>query len=98
MKYNFPDEKGYFGIFGGRFIPETLMTAINELEKAYLSIKDESKFNNRLNFYLREYVGRPSPLYLAERLTKKIGGAKIYLKYNNVPTLINTPEKKIVFF
>lgn len=92
MKYNFPDEKGYFGIFGGRFIPETLMTAINELEKAYLSIKDDSQFNNRLNFYLREYVGRPSPLYLAERLTKKIGGAKIYLKRED---LVHTGAHKI---
>jgi tryptophan synthase beta chain len=78
--YNLPDEKGYFGRFGGRFIPEVLMDAVSELEKAYLSAKEDNDFNKELNFYLKEYAGRPSPLYLAKRLTEKMGGAKIYLK------------------
>lgn len=80
MNYNLPDEKGYFGKFGGRFIPEVLMNNIVELEKAYLSFKEDKKFNKELNFLLKEYAGRPSPLYFAERLTQKTGGAKIYLK------------------
>ncbi|MBN1694718.1 tryptophan synthase subunit beta [candidate division WOR-3 bacterium] len=79
-KYNLPDEKGYFGRFGGRFVPEVLMNAIYELEKAYLSLKDDKNFKEELNFLLKEYAGRPSLLYFAERLTDKIGGAKIYLK------------------
>jgi tryptophan synthase beta chain len=78
--YNLPDERGYFGRFGGRFIPEVLMDAVGELEKAYLSAKEDNDFNKELNFYLKEYAGRPSHLYLAKSLTEKIGGAKIYLK------------------
>jgi tryptophan synthase beta chain len=80
MNYNLPDEKGYFGKFGGRFIPEVLMNAISELEKAYFSFKEDKDFNKELNLYLHEYAGRPSLLYFAKRLTEKIGGAKIYLK------------------
>jgi tryptophan synthase beta chain len=80
MNYNLPDEKGYFGKFGGRFIPEVLMDAVSELEKAYLSAKEDKDFNKELNLYLKEYAGRPSPLYLAKSLTEKMGGAKIYLK------------------
>jgi tryptophan synthase beta chain len=80
MNYNLPDERGYFGRFGGRFIPEVLMDAVSELEKAYLSAKEDNDFNKELNFYLKEYAGRPSHLYLAKSLTEKIGGAKIYLK------------------
>jgi tryptophan synthase beta chain len=80
IKYNLPDEKGYFGKFGGRFVPEVLMDAICELEKAYLSLKEDKNFNKELSYLLKEYAGRPSLLYFAERLTEKIGGAKIYLK------------------
>lgn len=80
MNYNLPDEKGYFGKFGGRFIPEVLMDNIVELEKAYLSFKEDKNFNKELDFLLKEYAGRPSPLYFAERLSEEIGGAKIYLK------------------
>jgi len=80
MNYNLPDEKGYFGRFGGRFIPEVLMNAMYELEKAYLSFKENKDFNKELNFLLKEYAGRPSSLYFAGRLTEKVGGAKIYLK------------------
>jgi len=79
--YRLPDEKGYFGQFGGKFVPETVMPALKELEEAYLEAKkDEDGFQRELRNYLRDYAGRPTPLYFAEELTKKLGGAKIYLK------------------
>jgi len=71
--------KGKFNGFGGQFVPETLMPALQELEKAYLKLKDDSKFKRELNRYLRDYAGRPTPLYFARNLSKKIG-LKIYLK------------------
>jgi tryptophan synthase beta chain len=80
MDYNLPDERGYFGKFGGRFVPEVLMDAISELEKSYLSFRKDKNFKKELEFLLKEYAGRPSNLYFAESLTKKVGGAKIYLK------------------
>ena len=75
-----PDATGHFGEFGGRYAPEILMSALLELEEAYLNIKTDSDFKNEFEYYLREYVGRPNPLYYAERLTEELGGAKIYLK------------------
>ncbi|MBM4049550.1 MAG: tryptophan synthase subunit beta, partial [Planctomycetes bacterium] len=75
-----PDKDGRFGRFGGKYVPETLMPAIEQLEQEYLRAKADAEFQDELNYYLREYVGRPSPLYFAERLTRKLGGAKIYLK------------------
>ncbi|PWR17729.1 tryptophan synthase subunit beta [Zavarzinia compransoris] len=75
-----PDEHGHFGIHGGRFVAETLMPLILDLEKAYNTAKDDPAFQAELNYYLEHYVGRPSPLYFAERLTSHFGGAKIYLK------------------
>src|SRR3989337_3051256 len=75
-----PDKTGHFGRFGGKFVPETIMPALDQLEKAYLEAKNDPNFIDELEYYLREYVGRPSTLYYAERLTKKVGGAKIYLK------------------
>src|SRR5436309_9211418 len=75
-----PDERGHFGIFGGRFVAETLMPLILDLEKAYAEAKADPAFQAEMNFYLRDYVGRPSPLYLAERLTEHLGGAKVYFK------------------
>src|SRR6267142_563061 len=75
-----PDERGHFGIFGGRFVAETLMPLILDLEKAYADAKADPAFQTEMNGYLRDYVGRPSPLYLAERLTEHLGGAKIYFK------------------
>ena len=75
-----PDERGHFGIFGGRFVAETLMPLILDLEKAYTEAKADPAFAAEMNGYLRDYVGRPSPLYFAERLTEHLGGAKIYLK------------------
>jgi len=79
MKIKYP-KNGHFGDFGGRYIPETLVPAIKELEENYLKFKDEKNFKNELEHYLKEYAGRPTPLYFAKNLTKKIGGAKIYLK------------------
>src|ERR1700716_2735674 len=75
-----PDERGHFGIFGGRFVAETLMPLILELEKAYADAKADPAFHAEMAGYLKHYVGRPSPLYFAERLTAHLGGAKIYLK------------------
>jgi len=71
---------GHFGRFGGKFVPETIMPALEQLEKAYQEAKRDPSFNAELEYYLKEYVGRPSPLYFAERFTKKLAGAKIYLK------------------
>lgn len=76
----YPDRMGRFGRFGGKFVPETLMPALEQLEKAYLQAKNDPGFNREFEYYLREYVGRPSPLYFAERLTRILKGPKIYLK------------------
>lgn len=80
LNQTLPDKEGRFGIFGGRFVPETLMTALSELEEAYLEAKGDKAFQEEFEYYLKEYVGRPNPLYFASRLTAKLGGAKIYLK------------------
>ncbi len=75
-----PDKHGRFGPYGGRFVPETLMPALLELEQAYVKASRDRAFRTELETYFSDYVGRPTPLYLAERLTKRLGGAKIYLK------------------
>ena len=75
-----PDERGHFGIFGGRYVAETLMPLILDLEKAYNEAKADPSFQNELDYLLEHYAGRPSPLYFAKRLTEKLGGAKIYFK------------------
>jgi tryptophan synthase beta chain len=75
-----PDERGHFGIFGGRYVAETLMPLILELEKAYTAAKADPAFQDELDYLLEHYAGRPSPLYFAKRLTEHLGGAKIYLK------------------
>src|SRR5687768_4122092 len=75
-----PNNRGYYGEFGGRYVPETLMPALLELEQAYAEARKDRSFQTDLNHYLKDYVGRPTSLYLAERLTKTLGGAKIYLK------------------
>ena len=79
MKTRFP-KQGRFGDFGGRYIPETLVPAIEELEENYQKFKDDKNFKKELEYYLKYYAGRPTPLYFAKNLTEKIGGAKIYLK------------------
>jgi tryptophan synthase beta chain len=76
---NYPVD-GKYGKYGGRFVPEILMEAINELEEAYEKARGDPEFQKQLDYYLSEYVGRPTPLYLAENLTRQLGGAKIYLK------------------
>ncbi|KAA9025770.1 tryptophan synthase subunit beta [Niallia endozanthoxylica] len=79
-RYTMPDKTGHFGPFGGRYIPETLMTAILELEEEYKKANQDKDFHKQLNDLLKEYVGRETPLYYAKNLTKQAGGAKIYLK------------------
>jgi tryptophan synthase beta chain len=75
-----PDERGYFGAYGGRYVPETLMPALEELLAAYLEAREDPQFQQQFQEYLQHYVGRPSPLYFAANLTRYAGGARIYLK------------------
>ena len=77
---NLPDAQGHFGPYGGRYVPETLMHPLQELEAEYFRAQHDPEFQRELSYYLTEFVGRPTPLYFAERLTKELGGAKIYLK------------------
>lgn len=79
-KYNQPDAYGHFGQYGGKYVIETLMPALTELETEYKKAQVDAGFRRELDYYLREYVGRPTPLFYAKRLTEKLGGAKIYLK------------------
>ena len=76
----YPNKHGRFGQFGGMYVPETLMPAIHELEQAYQTFKRDKYFQQQFKDCLKNFVGRPTPLYFAERLTKTLGGAKIYLK------------------
>jgi len=80
MEKVLPDKSGYFGIFGGKFVPETLMFALKELERVYNKAKRDKSFQDELKYYLSEYGGRPTPLYFARNLTEKLRGAKIYFK------------------
>src|SRR5882724_1068424 len=83
---------GRFGIYGGRYVPETLMAALEELEREYEKAKIDKKFQQRLDYLLKQYAGRPTPLFFAQRLTEKLGGAKIYLKRED---LLHTGAHKI---
>jgi len=87
-----PDQSGHFGPFGGRFVPEVLMAPLEELEQAYLQARQDPDFIRELEFYLREYAGRPTPLYFCQRLTEHLGGARIYLKRED---LAHTGSHKI---
>jgi len=87
-----PDKKGYFGDFGGKFVPETLMYALDELEREYKKARQDKKFITQLDYYLKEYAGRPTPLYLAKNLSKYLGISKIYLKRED---LLHTGAHKI---
>lgn len=80
MNYQYPDERGHFGQYGGRYVAETLMPALLELEQAYAEARRDPEFQREFKYYLKHYVGRPSPLYYAQRLSDELGGAKIYLK------------------
>lgn len=81
---SYPDKKGHFGIFGGRYVSETLIPALTELEEAYSEAKKDPSFQKEVDYYLKQYAGRPTPLYFAERMTKELGGAKIYLKREDI--------------
>ena len=80
MSYEYPDAGGHFGQYGGRYVAETLMPALLELEAAYAEARNDPEFQKEIDYYLKNYVGRPSPLFFAERLTAELGGAKVYLK------------------
>ena len=79
-KHPWPDARGRYGRFGGKYVPETLMAALCELEAAYADARADEAFQAELRAYQRDYVGRPTPLYYAKRLTERLGGAKIYIK------------------
>jgi tryptophan synthase beta chain len=87
-----PDARGHFGPYGGRFVPETLMYPLQQLEEEYFKAQRDAEFQRELEYYLREFCGRPTPLYFAERLTRNLGGAKIYLKRED---LLHTGAHKI---
>ena len=87
-----PDKNGKFGEFGGRFVPETVMPALIELEERYEALKNDTSFQEELHFYLQEYAGRPTTLYFAKNLTAHYGRGKIYLKRED---LLHTGAHKI---
>lgn len=87
-----PDAQGHFGPYGGRYVPETLMHPLQELEAEYYRSQQDPEFQKELQYYLREFCGRPTPLYFAERLTRELGGAKVYLKRED---LLHTGAHKI---
>src|SRR5471030_2454572 len=77
---NLPDATGHFAPYGGRYVPQSVMYPLQEWEAEYFRAQQDAEFQKELSYYLAEFVGRPSPLYFAERLTRELGGAKIYLK------------------
>jgi len=92
MKNKLPDKSGHFGLFGGRFVPETLIYALDELENEYSQAKKDKNFAKELTYYLNEYAGRPTPLYLAKNLSQYLGIKKVYLKRED---LLHTGAHKI---
>ncbi|MFQ5880488.1 MAG: tryptophan synthase subunit beta, partial [Dehalococcoidia bacterium] len=80
MTQTLPDARGRFGPYGGQYVPETLMSALGELERAYRQAQQDEPFRRELEALLRDYAGRPTALYFARRLTERLGGAKLYLK------------------
>jgi len=89
---NLPDAQGHFGLYGGRYVPETLMHPLQQLEEEYFKAQHDPEFQAELTYYLRQFCGRPTPLYFAERLTRELGGPKIYLKRED---LLHTGAHKI---
>src|SRR3954452_14051218 len=87
-----PDSQGHFGPYGGMFVPETLVSALNDLAREYKRARQDPNFQTELDTLLRDFAGRPTPLYLAERLTNCLGGARIYLKRED---LLHTGAHKI---
>jgi tryptophan synthase beta chain len=92
VEMNLPDARGHFGQYGGRYVPETLMYPLQQLEEEYHRAQRDAEFQTELNYYLRQFCGRPTPLYFAERLTRQLGGAKVYLKRED---LLHTGAHKI---
>lgn len=92
VQRNLPDALGHFGPYGGRFVPETLMHPLQELEREYARAAADPEFEREFRYYLREFCGRPTPLYFAERLTRELGGARVYLKRED---LLHTGAHKI---
>ncbi|HPM43371.1 MAG TPA: tryptophan synthase subunit beta, partial [Candidatus Omnitrophota bacterium] len=92
MPVMLPDKRGYFDGFGGKFVPETLMSALDDLEQEYREASKDKRFRESFDNYLKEYAGRPTPLYFAKALTEKTGGARIYLKRED---LLHTGAHKI---
>ncbi|HTP86109.1 MAG TPA: hypothetical protein VMJ34_04145, partial [Bryobacteraceae bacterium] len=92
MIHTQPDATGHFGPYGGRFVPEVLMAPLEELEQAYLDARLDASFQNELRALLADYAGRPTPLYHAKRLSDALGGAKIYIKRED---LLHTGAHKI---
>ncbi|HQO38071.1 MAG TPA: pyridoxal-phosphate dependent enzyme, partial [Candidatus Omnitrophota bacterium] len=88
----FPDHRGYFGSFGGRFVPETLMAALSDLDARYRAARTDPSFRSELAYYLKEYAGRPTPLYYAKNLSRYLGRGRIYLKRED---LLHTGAHKI---
>src|SRR5438067_7100287 len=89
---SWPDARGRFGEFGGRYVPETLMHPVEELERAYNAVRHDERFQSLLTKLLEEFAGRPTALFYARRLTEKLGGARIYLKRED---LLHTGAHKI---
>jgi tryptophan synthase beta chain len=87
-----PDAQGRFGPYGGRYVPETLMYPLQQLEEEYFRAQHDAEFQQELTYYLRQFCGRPTPLYFAERLTRELGGPRIYLKRED---LLHTGAHKI---
>ncbi|MBI4028195.1 MAG: pyridoxal-phosphate dependent enzyme, partial [Verrucomicrobia bacterium] len=87
-----PDRTGHFGPYGGMYVPETLMMPLHELAREYQRARRDPAFRKELDYYLADYAGRPTPLYFAERLTRELGGARIYLKRED---LLHTGAHKI---
>lgn len=92
IRTGLPDANGHFGVYGGRYVPETLMTCLLELEQAFADAQQDAEFAQQLRYYLEEYAGRPTRLYFAEHLTERLGGARIYLKRED---LLHTGAHKI---
>jgi tryptophan synthase beta chain len=90
--FTMPDAHGHFGLYGGRYVPETLMYPLQQLEEEYFRAQQDPEFQRELTYYLRQFCGRPTPLYFAERLTRELGGPKIYLKRED---LLHTGAHKI---
>src|SRR5207253_3901697 len=92
-----PDARGYFGEFGGRFVPETLVEPVEQLERAYFAAREDAQFGAELACLLKQYVGRPTPVYETVRLAERAGGARIFLKRDRKSTRLNSSHVAISY-